>query len=144
MGEAIAEVGYLAGECQFDGLVWRKSNLLFGYNAIWDENLGGTATGTSYTKATLPVPAGELLVLQAISCVNQTRGSSFGRCAIARVSGAFVILADMRPLAQFEPVFAVGVFVLGEGDYAYVSLGATQVDDVILAGVVGYRMRLDL
>ena len=128
----------------YDGAAWRRSNLLFGYNAIWDEDLGGTATGATYTVATSVVPAGELWILQGLSCNNQTRATTYGQAAVVKASGAYVILDDVRPLPQYVSALAIGQFVLGEGDQAYVSIGGCQVGDTILAGLVGYKMKLDM
>ena len=144
MGEPIAEVGCLAGLCQYTGSAWVKSNLLLGYNAIWDENLGGTATGAAYYKGTSAIPAGELWVLQAISARNLSRNPDSIFLYIVRASGSTVGLIYTLTPGQSVPILATGQWVLRTGDVAYVYLSGCQVDDVIEAGIVGYKMRLDL
>ena len=144
MSEPIAGVGYLAGSCQYDGSAWRKSNLLWGYNTIWDENLGGTATGATYYKDTSTIPAGELWVLQAISARNLTRNPASVFLRIGRASGSVVGLIYTVTPGAGVPVLATGQWVLRTGDVARVYLSGCQVDDVIEAGIVGYKMKLDM
>lgn len=129
---------------QYDGSAWRKSNLLFGYNAIWDEDLGGTATGASYYDTTSTIPSGEVWVLQAISARNTTRNPTWVFTYVVRASGADVYLsADATPGTNI-PGLAVGNWVLGPGDVAYIYLTGCQADDVIQAGVIGYKMKLNM
>ena len=144
MGEPIAEVGYLAGLCGYIGTAWQKLPMLFGYTAIWDENLGGIATGATYYKDTSTIPAGELWVLQAISARNLTRDPSSVFLRVGRASGSVVGLIYTVTPGAGVPVLATGEWVLRAGDVARVYLSGCQADDVIEAGIIGYKMRLDL
>jgi hypothetical protein len=137
--EALGARGY-----QYDGTTWRRSNLLIGYNAIWDEDLGGTAAGASYTKSSSAIPAGELWILQACSIVNNTRAVTAATVYIYRASGSYVMLDDTRPCAQYVPTLFAGQAVLRTGDVVTVAMAGTQANDVILAGLVGYKMKVNM
>lgn len=134
----------LTGVHHYDGSAWRKSNLLWGYHDIWDENLGGTATTTSWAKATSTIPSGEVWVLQAISALNATRDPSNISLYITRASGSTVYLASTNTPGLYRPVLATGNWVLGAGDLAYVYLSGCQADDVILGGIIGYKMDIEM
>ena len=144
MGEPIAEVGYLAGLCGHTGTDWQKNPLVWGFSEIWDENLGGTADGTSYTKATSTVPSDELWILGAISIRNNTRAGGHTDISIVRASGATMFINYAASVGQYEPLLTTGMFVLGEGDYASVYMAGIQANDVIKAGLTGYKMKLNL
>lgn len=144
MGEAIAEVGYLAGNCQYDGSAWRKSNLLFGYSDRWYEDLSGNASGTSYGKNATPVPEGYIYVIQALFVENDSRAGAYGNLLIYKSATEWVATAYEANLGQYVPLCSTAMVVLKQGDYPRVFMGGCLDGDAISAGVWGYKMKLDM
>lgn len=128
----------------YDGATWRRSNLLFGYNAIWDEDLGGAATGADYLVTSDPVAANQLWTLQAVSIANNTRAMATIFIQIWRDSGAKVTLEYAAASGLYVPVSVVGEWVMGEGDYVRVYLTGSQAGDDIVGGLIGYKMKLNM
>jgi len=128
----------------FDGASWRKSNLLWGYNALLDVNLGGTATGTSYSKSTSAIPSGEIWIVQGASLRNQTRNVTAATIYAYRASGAYLVLADKRPLTQCDAAYFVGATPFMTGDVIYVAMAGTVSGDEIWANVAGYKMKVNM
>lgn len=118
------------------------TNKLFGYNNKWDQNLGGTATGTTYSKTTATVPANEAWILNALAISNQTRATTAIYLQIFRASGGVLSINYAPTLAQWVPLFATGNFPMAEGDYAQIYMASTQAGDTILAGLNGYKMKV--
>lgn len=128
----------------YDGESWHKSNLLWGFNAPFDVDLGGTAETTTYGATSGAVPANELWVLQAISIANLTRATTSVSISLARASGSTLYLNFAANLATFVPLLITGAFTLAEGDAANVFMQSTQADDEIQAGLCGYKMKLNM
>lgn len=129
---------------QYDGETWRKSNLLFGYNDRWNEDLGGTAGAASYSKGTSSIPANEAWILQGVSIRNISRAITSLTVYIYLSTGGYVVMADLRPAPASQPCFATGQFVLRIGDAALVEAQGCTIGDTIQAGVIGYKMMLDM
>lgn len=127
---------------QYDGSTWRKSNLLFGYNGTWDENLGGTAGAAAYSANTATIPSGEAWVLQGISIRNTSRAITSLTVYLWMSSSGLIVMNDLRPAARYAPCFATGQFVLTAGDAAFVDGQGCTAGDTIQAGAVGYKMDL--
>ena len=134
----------LVGQHQFDGSAWRKSNLLFGYNDKWAENMGGDATGTEWVKNSAVVPAGEIWVLQALSIRNETRAPGITYLFAYPIAGLPVCLNYASSLALHEPLLIGGTFAIHAGGYVRVWMGGCQALDVIEGGTIGYKMKLDM
>ena len=128
----------------YDGTLWRKQPLVWGYSDHWSEDLGGTqSNGGTYSKISTPVPAGYVYVASAISYVNDT-GSRGQLNITALVNGVNVyLLVNTGPTQSIPDVF-LGNLVLGEGDTVRVRQYSCLDNDVILAGVIGYLMKLDM
>lgn len=137
-----AEVHFDKGLWGFDATVWRKLALLWGYTAIWDENLGGVATGAAYSLGTSAIPSTEVRVLQAMSIRNTSGASTNLTVYIARASGSYVVLAYVAAAATNVPLLVTGTFVLRTGDIVSGYLDGLQVNDVIQIGIVGYKMAI--
>jgi len=128
------------GAWGYDGSQWRKLPLLLGYTSIWDENLGGTASGATWNVGTSAIPAGEIRILQSLSIRDLTRATATVYLYIVRASGAVVGLAYVATLAVGVVQAVVGQFLMGPGDVAYVYVGATVAGDTMQGGIVGYKM----
>ena len=74
MGEPIKTVGELAGICGYDGSVWRKSNLLLGYNAVYQERaLETNASAGENNLYGTAVPENEIWIVTSMAAWNDTR-----------------------------------------------------------------------
>lgn len=136
------EKSFKDGVWGHDGSVWRKLALLWGYTDHWSENLGATKEGDgTYTKTSTAVPAGYVYVVSVISLVNGS--GSRGQVNISVVvSGVTVFLhVKVTPAVNIPELFS-GNLVLGEGDYVEAKQYSCLNNDVILAGVVGYKMKV--
>lgn len=129
---------------QYDGSNWRKSNLLWGYNDIWEEDLGGIATGTTYSETSETVPVGEVWVLQACAIRNNSRDTSNVEFYIDLNGTGFVWLVFQSALTRYNPTLVTGQFTLGPGSKLIVAMSSTQNGDTIKAGLCGYKMKLDM
>jgi len=139
-----ADAGALrVGGHGYDGSAWRKLPLLLGRSAAWDEQLGGTATGTTWEKATSEIPAGQVRVLTACSIRNITHGLTNVFIYVTRASGAKVFIAYAATLATNVPMFVTGTFVLEAGDVLHMYAGVVTVGDTIESGLTGYKMQVD-
>ena len=144
MGEEIAEIGYLAGICQYDGTGWRKSNLLFGYNdtvaeSVVDTNLGA---GVQSLLGTV-VPAGEVWVITAVS-VRIDSASATSLYGLAVINSVEVPFISAVPPSSATWYVACCQVVLKEGDrMKWIATGITAGDDGYLR-YSGYKMKLDM
>ena len=142
MGEPIAEVGYLAGVCFFDGTDWVKSNLLCGYNDRWFESVSDlSADAGDNTLSTVAVPPGYLYVLQAISAQNNITDPSSIHLHVGDGATAVTVRYQATPGIAL-PVVWTGKIVLKEGDVADALLRGCTAGDDIFAFFWGYKMKL--
>ena len=140
VAEPIAEVGYLAGNCQYDGSAWVKSNLLWGYHDRWFENLGGTfVEDTIYIKASTAVPEGYVYVMQMCTVRNVTRAPTTMSISVGYDDNWWYLEYDTTP-AKLIPLISRTTMCLKEGDKARVAVAGCVADDVIEACVWGYKM----
>ena len=144
MGEPIAEVGYLAGLCQYTGSAWVKSNLLFGYNADYSESMNDTAAGADWGKYSTPVDANEVWVIQAASLRNATRVTGRIEIYILKADGSIIFLGWSSNLDQNDPLKWSGEIALSVGDKLRFFMAGSQLNDVIQGGVIGYKMKLNM
>jgi len=136
------EVHFDKGGWGFDGSVWRKNNLTWGYNDRWAEDLGVVAAAAgNYLKLSTPVPPGEVWVLQSISFANNS--GVRGICYLGLICGAVVAIVAANPAPAIAvPVLVVGGFALKAGDVAFVQQFAVLLNDNLLAAVTGYKMKV--
>jgi len=139
-----SEAHFDKGQWGFDGTVWRRLQLLWGYYDRWAEDLGGTKSGAgTYQAQTTVVPAGYVYVLQCVSLVND--GGSRGRTRFFLMGGVnYVCLAAAVTPAQFVPLVWNGGVPLKEGDSVLVQMVSCLDADVLYGGAWGYKMRVNL
>ena len=129
---------------QYDGATWRKSNLLWGYNDRWIENLGGTQSNAGmYSATTTEVSEGYVYILQLLSIRNI---SSAGGTTLLRVlpeTGSYVFLWAPSRL-KFEPLLWTGELCLKAGDTVRVTMGSCGDGDTIEAVAWGYKLKVDM
>lgn len=128
----------------FDGTVWRKNNLLWGYHDRWYEDLGGDRDGDgTYTAHSTAVAAGYVHVVEFVSFRNIT-GSRGAVQLRAKVGVLFWILKYNATPVLNVPDIAYGPFTLKEGDQVTVRQSACLDNDELEAVVWGYKMRIDM
>ena len=144
MGEAIAEVGYLAGLCGHTGEDWRKLQMLWGYYDTVAELLLNDDLAAGYNSLLgAVVPAGEVWRITAASI------RYVGTVPDSIMVGAVIDPTTVFVIAQESPVSnlwypALLDLVLKEGDrMSFVVFGATATDD-LYGRYAGYKMRLNL
>jgi len=127
----------------YNGSTFYKLPLLFGRTTKWDENLGGTATGTSWTKAISAIAANTLGVITFVSITNASRAMTNSYLYVIRASGAFFRLAMSMSVAVGVPLVCSATIILEAGDLLYAYCEGCQVGDIICAGFSGYKMTLN-
>jgi len=130
------------GVCGWDGLVWRKLPLLWGYSDRWAEVLGGTQSGAgSYEKFTTAVPAGQVYVLEFVAFQNNT--GQRGDVTIGIKDGTYIYSLDtFTTPTQYETCTWFGRMTLKAGDQVKI-IQATCVNGDVLYGVAwGYKMKV--
>lgn len=129
----------------YDGSAWRKNNLLWGYNDVFDEtvqNLSASAGLNSLT--TTAVPSGYIYVVVAASTVNITTACTRTRKVATGSGGGY---CDFHT----TPTPAAGVhetidcwIPLKEGDYVTAYFYGCVAGDDIYLSIWGYKMKIDM
>lgn len=138
-----AEPFFKDGVWGWDTSDWHKLAMLWGYTDRWAEFLGKTMTADeAFSEVCTTVPAGEVWVLQLAFIRNASgvRGSQ----SIRLVTGGqdYIVKLDTAPVATV-PLLLTGEFTLKEGDKVRIYHAACLTDDVVDAGVWGYKMYID-
>jgi len=126
----------------WDGSQWRKLGLALWYSAPLTESLGGTATGTTYTKYSSAVPAGSVYVVNAISIRNLTRASGYAQIIVITATGVPIHLNWVSSLVQHQPLIWTGSLVMPPGWRVYVIMDSTVSGDEIASGLTGYQVKI--
>ena len=144
MGEAIAEVGYLAGLCGHTGTAWQKQGILWGYNDTVSEEVENTNLAAGYNQllGTL-VPSGEVWVITGAS-IRYT-GTSPTSIVLAAFIGAvgIVYVVQATPTSGLWYPCVITAILKGDDQMRAEVFGATATDDFVMR-YAGYKMRLDL
>lgn len=127
----------------WDGSQARKLPLLWGYSDDLDIEWGGTVVGTTWEKLSTAVPAGQVHVVQGVSirCASRAMGLTF--VYIIKASGTQLALYYAATVGQLVPALVLGTFTLVEGDAIGLYVGSLLAGDVMLGGVIGYKMQVD-
>lgn len=126
----------------WDGATWRKSSLLWGFSERWSQWLGETKDGDGqFSKSSTAVPVGYIYVIQAAYIKNETgaRGAAYFR---AYDGGIYHPVVGALTPAQNEITTLYGPFVLEEGDKINLAQDSCLNNDVMVAGVWGYKMKV--
>ena len=126
----------------WDGTQWRKAGLPLWYRVTYMENLGGTATGSSWEKYTSLVPSGYVYVIKAASIRNLTRVTGATQFLVLNNAGNYVQLAWVKSLDQYQPLMWGGDIIMSEGWKFGVIMAGTQTDDVVAGSVAGYKVAI--
>jgi len=135
-----AEEYFKDGGWGWDGTRWRKDNLKWGYYDRWAENLGGVSGGAGfYLASTVAVPTGQVYVANFIFIRNNT-GARGVTLEWFNVAGAAYFCSWVAGLAISAPLIWNGGVVLKATDNVSVYMAGTVLNDVMEAGVMGYKM----
>ena len=126
----------------WDGTRWQKAGLPLWYRTSYFEDLGGTATSTTWNKYSTAVPAGYIYIISTVSLRNGTRAA--GRTEIFLYDNAshYLHLALAASLAQFQPLIWTGNIILAAGWKIRVLMAETQNGDTISGGIAGYKVAI--
>jgi len=128
----------------YDGLLWRKQPLVWGYTDRWTHVLSETKSGDGqYSSSTTAVPPGYIYVLQVAWIKNESgaRGPSYFR----PYNGSdYLPVAGLLAPAQNEIATLNGPIVLKPGDFLNLAQDSCLNGDAIMAGVWGYKMKIDM
>lgn len=135
-----SELHFGKGLWGFDGSVWRKLPMLWGFSAGWVEDLGGTKSGAgTYSQLSTAVPAGYVYVLHSLLAINNTGARGLVQ-VYKRSGGTVYTLNQVNAPAQYVPVSWSGALALAAGDQVGVYMTACLDGDAIDACAVGYKM----
>lgn len=117
-----------------------NENVLWGFNDHWSESLASLqgSDGTAI-KATVPVPAGKVLVFEALSWRNTTGARGSMQLQVLGVSD-MLILADLTSPAQYVAIKWQGSIALTEGEYILIKQNNCLENDVHAGSARGYLM----
>ena len=138
-----AEAFFKDGAWGWDLSAWHKLAMLWGYTDRWAEWLGKTMTADEdFSEVTVAVPAGYVYVLQLAFIRNaiHARGTMSIRLVVAGTD--YIVKLDTAPVATV-PMLLVGEFAMKDGDKVRIIHADCLTDDVIDAGVWGYKMKID-
>ena len=130
------------GVCGWDGAVWRKLPLIFGYSDVWEAQVAETnAPGAGATLRLPAVDVGEIWVVQAASAVDIVTAPGW---ASIRVVGATYTntIAAKNPLLLSEYVIFSGQMVLKAGDLLEAYFFASVAGDDLYFMARGYKMKV--
>jgi len=126
----------------WDGTQWRKLGLALWYYEPYSEDLSGTATGSSYVARSTTVPTGFVYIVNAASVGNFTRAAEYAEIRLYTDTDAMIYLVQVISPALYQPAIFTGNLVLSPGWTIYLRVDGCAVDDTILAGVAGYKVKI--
>ena len=126
----------------WDGSRWRKAGVPLWYRSSYFEDLGGTATGSSWSNYSSAVPSGYIYVVSAISIRNYSRAPTATEILIYNELNKCTHLEWAASLDILQPLIFTGYQILGKGWKIRVSMNGTQSGDTIVASVAGYKVAI--
>jgi len=130
------------GQWGWDGTVWRKLPLVWGYYDRYAERVvDDTAdAGTNWVSSTV-VPAGSVYVVQALAAVDLT--SAMTSALLSAIDGTYGYnLAVAGALAAGVPILWSGEVVLKQGDQITATYRGCTLNDDLELMVWGYKMKI--
>ena len=137
-----AEAYFKDGGWSWDGTVWRKQPMMFGYSDRYSEveSSVNVAAGSHNLDFTV-VPAGEIWVVNAISARCSTANPS-SISVLLNLGGNTHYLLVQTTVVAWIPEIALGAFVLKEGDFVRATFAGCSLNDDIYAQASGYKMSI--
>ena len=138
-----AEEYFGQGKWGWDGSVWRKLPLLWGYSGLIGEDLSETNldAGVNVLNGTA-VPAGEIWVVTAVSMKYIGAGGTdmhaytIGTPGTAFLQSIYTIVSDQWYNARVH-------VILAQGDYIRGTIGGAILGDDFHVWYSGYKMNID-
>lgn len=130
------------GTWGYDGTLWRKLPMLWGYSESWRErkqNLSCAAGANSLLHTA--VSAGEVWVLESISVFNVQTDCTYIRIYITSGVMSYIFKQFSDPALNVPEQYS-GRFTFGPGDVLTVTFAGCVLNDDIYSDVVGYKMRI--
>lgn len=137
-----AEEYFKDGVWGWDGTVWHKLGLIWGYSAAWAEDLSVAMTSdASFVGDSGVVLADEVWIIQHAAFANHTGARGMARIWLMGSAHQTPLVWTLTP-ARYEPVVWSGAVTLTVGDYIRMEQQSCLTNDVIYAGVWGYKMKI--
>ena len=137
-----AEPFFKDGQWGWDGTLWRKLPMVWGYSDRYFEDLGGTQeNGGTYSAYGTEVPPGEVWVIQSMRLTNITGARGYINF-YAYAGAASHVLYYRKTPAVGEYDFWEGAVALKAGDKVRVIQASCLDDDVLYGSVWGYKMKV--
>jgi len=126
----------------WDGSVWRKLPLVWGYSDVYREHIEDLNADVTYDSLSgSAVPAGEIWVVNAIMAVDLT--SAITRISIYITGGGTTTdLNQVSAPTVNEPTTFSGHAVMKEDEYVGAYFDGTVAGDDIFLNVRGYKMKV--
>ena len=143
MGEAIAEVGYLAGVCGHDGTDWQKLRIgaLFNFESIVGKSVDhDSAAATNEIESSSP-DTGKIWVITNIATRNYDGGISAKVEIYVKHDDNYYLLDQYwGALVQYQFFTWQGEVCLDAGDTIYVAQNNVTPGDTGQLTIYGYQM----
>ncbi len=137
-----AEEYFKDGLWGWDGSVWRKLPMLWGYSDRWAEVQDHDMTSdATYSFDTVAVPAGYVYKLEHATIANQSAVRGMAYIAISLSAIAYPLVLTLEP-ARYQAVTWTGSLTLKEGDKIIFRQLSCITDDVIRAAAWGCKMKI--
>lgn len=129
---------------QYTGAAWVKSNLLWGYNAVWGEQQTHTKSAAgNYNLDSDAVPSGYVYVVKAVVSNNTDKTINHQHALVVN-NYAIPILAPTSTTANvWRVTFPVDI-ALAEGDFVRVTFYNCDDGDDLYLRICGYKMKVDM
>jgi len=127
----------------YDGSVWRKLHLLFGFGGIVEESLSYTNldAGSNWLYGTY-VPAGELWIIQNAMISYQGTAPTWLEILAAGLGGTITLLAVDSPAVNRGYPWG-GNCILQEGDQMAGKVSGATAGDNMYLRYAGYKMKIE-
>lgn len=130
------------GVCGWDGTVWRKLPLVFGFSEVYHEqvkDLNATVTSDALTGSA--VDPGEIWVVTSVVAYDKNTNITEVHASVSD-GATWWPFAQRFPTAAGEYLVWSGMLVLEEGDYIDAGFGGTVAGDDIYLNINGYKMKI--
>ena len=126
----------------WDGTQWRKLGLALWYYEPYSQDLSCTASSSTPGVWSSAVPNGYIYIVNAASIKNATRAVDRAEIRVYSDTNVNTYLNCLLSPAQHQPAIFTGQLVLSPGWKIFMTMIGCSVDDVIQAGVAGYKVKI--
>jgi len=137
-----AEAHFDKGLWGFDGTVWRKLPMLWGYSDRYAETESNLSAAAGFNWLVFStVPAGEVWVVSGMTWVNVNTACSLIAADMYDGADLYTLYYEGTPAANVYKTIQCDI-VLKEGDCLKVLFGGCALNDDIYAWAFGYKMAI--